>query len=238
MSFTTLSPAVCSAQTKLTILLAAIAVPLNTIFGVVAALQLTRNDFPGKAFVLTLLDLPFSISPVVTGLMLVLLYGRNGILAPYLDSLGLQVVFAFPGMALATLFVTMPFVVRELMPILEVGHLGGLRGRECVLVVHGVDGGYAFKRQCMSIICISPPYTPTGAGHRRRGCCAHTGSIGMGCVYERDAAQHQVGLAVWHHLDQCGMCAVCCTRALSNMHPPQPIQHTHSVPWASLEPWQ
>ncbi len=108
-------------QVKLTILLAAIAVPLNTIFGVVAALQLTRNDFPGKAFVLTLLDLPFSISPIVTGLMLVLLYGRNGVLAPYLDSLGLQVVFAFPGMALATLFVTMPFVVRELMPILEVG---------------------------------------------------------------------------------------------------------------------
>lgn len=108
------------AQVKLTIALAAIAVPINTVFGVVAALQLTRNDFPGKAFVLTLLDLPFSISPVVTGLMLVLLYGRTGIFAPYLESFGLQVVFAFPGMALATLFVTMPFVVRELMPILEV----------------------------------------------------------------------------------------------------------------------
>lgn len=104
---------------KLTLLLAAIAVPLNTAFGIAAALLLTRNEFPGKAFFLSLLDLPFSISPVVTGLMLTLLYGRKGALYPVLDSLGAQVVFAFPGMALATLFVTFPFVARELIPVLE-----------------------------------------------------------------------------------------------------------------------
>lgn len=104
---------------KLTLMLAAAAVPLNTLFGVVAAINITRNEFPGKVFLLSLLDLPFSISPVVTGLMLTLLYGRNGWFGPFLDSIGFSVVFAFPGMALATMFVTLPFVVRELIPVLE-----------------------------------------------------------------------------------------------------------------------
>jgi len=106
---------------KLTLSLAAIAVPVNTAFGVAAALQIARGgDFWGKALLLTALDLPFSISPVVTGLMLVLLYGRGGWFAPAIDALGLPpVVFAFPGMALATLFVTLPYVARELIPILE-----------------------------------------------------------------------------------------------------------------------
>lgn len=104
---------------KLTLMLAAIAVPINTAFGIAAALLLTRNEFPGKALLLTLLDLPFSISPVVTGLMLTLLYGRRGIFFPILDSLGVQIVFAFPAMLLATLFVTLPYVARELIPVLE-----------------------------------------------------------------------------------------------------------------------
>ncbi|KAK9814851.1 hypothetical protein WJX73_000206 [Symbiochloris irregularis] len=104
---------------KMTLLLAGVAVPINTLFGIVAALQLARNDFVGKTWVLTLLDLPFSISPVVTGLMLVLLYGREGWFAPVIQATGFRIVFAFPGMALATLFVTMPFVVRELIPVLE-----------------------------------------------------------------------------------------------------------------------
>lgn len=104
---------------KMTLLLSAVAVPINTAFGVAAAIQLARNDFPGKPIAISILDLPFSISPVVTGLMFVLLYGRKGLFAPLIAQYGFPIVFAFPGMALATLFVTMPFVVRELLPILE-----------------------------------------------------------------------------------------------------------------------
>ncbi|GIL78826.1 hypothetical protein Vretifemale_8195 [Volvox reticuliferus] len=104
---------------KMTLLLALVTVPLNTVFGTVAAINLTRNDFPGKVFLMSLLDLPFSISPVVTGLMLTLLYGRTGWFAALLRETGISVVFAFTGMALATMFVTLPFVVRELIPILE-----------------------------------------------------------------------------------------------------------------------
>ncbi|WIA18273.1 hypothetical protein OEZ86_001870 [Tetradesmus obliquus] len=105
--------------TKLTLMLAAITVPLNTLFGTVAAILITRNEFPGKVLLLSLLDLPFSISPVVTGLMLMLLYGRAGWFATALADGGLKVVFAFSGMLLATLFVTLPFIVRELIPTLE-----------------------------------------------------------------------------------------------------------------------
>ena len=103
----------------MTLSLAAICVPINTVFGVMCALELARNEFPGKRLLLTLLDLPFSISPVVVGLMLILLYGREGLLSPLLRHYGLNVVFAFPGMVLATMFVTMPFVARELIPILQ-----------------------------------------------------------------------------------------------------------------------
>lgn len=105
--------------TKLTLMLAAIAVPLNTLFGTVAAILITRNEFPGKVLLLSLLDLPFSISPVVTGLMLMLLYGRSGWFAAALAENSLNIVFAFPGMLLATMFVTLPFIVRELIPTLE-----------------------------------------------------------------------------------------------------------------------
>ncbi|CAL5228594.1 g11755 [Coccomyxa viridis] len=104
---------------KMTLLLAVFSVPINTVWGIIAAIQITRNEFWGKTFVMSMLDLPFSISPVVTGLMLVLLYGREGWFSPVLRAAGFNVVFAFPGMALATLFVTLPFVVRELIPILE-----------------------------------------------------------------------------------------------------------------------
>lgn len=104
---------------KMTLLLALVAVPVNTVFGVTAAIFLSRNDFPGKVVAISILDLPFSISPVVTGMMFVLLYGRNGLFAPLIKTFGFQIIFAFPGMALATMFVTMPFVVRELLPILE-----------------------------------------------------------------------------------------------------------------------
>src|SRR3954462_7236703 len=106
----------------LTIELVAIAVPLNTIFGVVMALSLVRTKFRGRGFVNSLIDLPFAISPVVVGLALILVYGRKGWFGQWLVDHGIQVIFSFPGMVLATIFVSLPFVVRETIPVLrEVG---------------------------------------------------------------------------------------------------------------------
>jgi sulfate transport system permease protein len=106
----------------LTIQLVAIAVPLNTLFGVVAALAIARHRFRGRGFFNALLDLPFAISPVVVGLALLLLYGRTGWFGDWLTQNGLRIVFSFPGMVLATIFVSLPFVVRETIPVLrEVG---------------------------------------------------------------------------------------------------------------------
>jgi sulfate transport system permease protein len=106
----------------LTVEIAAIAVPLNTIFGIVAALVLVRTRLRGKKLVEAFIDLPFAISPVVVGLSLVLLYGRTGWLGPWLTDHGVQIIFSVPGMVLATIFVTLPFVVREVVPVLrEIG---------------------------------------------------------------------------------------------------------------------
>ncbi|GAB4232842.1 MAG: sulfate ABC transporter permease subunit CysW [Elainellaceae cyanobacterium] len=104
---------------KLTVLIAAITVPLNTIFGLCAAWAIARHKFPGRTLLLSIIDLPFSVSPVVAGLMLVLLYGRNGWFGPWLQAADLQVIFALPGMVLATAFVSLPFVAREVIPVLE-----------------------------------------------------------------------------------------------------------------------
>ncbi|HEY9644916.1 MAG TPA: sulfate ABC transporter permease subunit CysW [Chroococcidiopsis sp.] len=103
----------------LTLLISAIAVPFNTVFGLAAAWAIARRNFPGRAFVISLIDLPFSVSPVVAGLMIVLLYGKNGWFGPVLDATGLKIIFALPGMVLATAFVSMPFVAREVIPVLE-----------------------------------------------------------------------------------------------------------------------
>jgi sulfate transport system permease protein len=103
----------------LTLIMAAIAVPLNTLFGLCAAWAIARKQFPGRTLVLSILDIPFSISPVVVGLMLVLLYGRTGLFAPLLEWLDLKILFAIPGMAIATAFVTLSFVAREVIPVLE-----------------------------------------------------------------------------------------------------------------------
>ncbi|MBW4440743.1 MAG: sulfate ABC transporter permease subunit CysW [Plectolyngbya sp. WJT66-NPBG17] len=104
---------------KLTIALAAISVPLNTVFGLCAAWALARRQFRGRALLLSIIDLPFAISPVVAGLMLVLLYGRNGWFGPALQSADIKIIFAFPGMVLATMFVSLPFVAREVIPVLD-----------------------------------------------------------------------------------------------------------------------
>lgn len=104
---------------KLTLMAVVVAVPLNVIFGLCAALVIARKSFRGRTFLLSVIDLPFSISPVVAGLMLMSLYGRQGLLNPVLQALDLKVIFSFPGIALATILGGMPFVARELIPVLE-----------------------------------------------------------------------------------------------------------------------
>ncbi len=105
---------------RMTLMMTAIAVPANTIFGLSAATAIARRQFPGKAFLLSVIDLPFSISPVVVGLMLVLLYSpTNGLLGGIVTSLGWKIIFSWPGMTLATIIVTFPFMAREVIPLLE-----------------------------------------------------------------------------------------------------------------------
>ncbi|MGX1197679.1 sulfate transport system permease protein [Parvibaculum sp. MBR-TMA-1.3b-4.2] len=106
------------AAIRMTLTIAAIAVPLNAVFGIAAAWAIAKFDFRGKAFLITLIDLPFSVSPVVAGLMLVLLFGANSSLGAWLMANDIRIVFAFPGILLATLFVTFPFVARELIPVM------------------------------------------------------------------------------------------------------------------------
>jgi sulfate transport system permease protein len=104
---------------KLTALVTAVCVPVNTVFGVAAAWLVARFEFRGKALLVTWIDLPFSVSPVVTGMLFVLLFGLRGYLGPWLDARDVQVIFATPGIVLATLFVTVPFVARELIPVMQ-----------------------------------------------------------------------------------------------------------------------
>jgi len=107
------------AAIRLTLLVAAIAVPLNTLFGVAAAWAIGKFEFRGKQLLTTLIDLPFAVSPVVSGLIFVLLFGIQGWLGPWLREHDVQVIFAVPGIVLATVFITFPFVARELIPLME-----------------------------------------------------------------------------------------------------------------------
>jgi len=104
---------------RLTLLTAVIAVPFNLFFGVCAAWAVAKFDFPGKAFLITLIDLPFSVSPVVAGLIYVLVFGAQGWFGPWLIEHDIHIVFAVPGIVLATIFVTFPFVARELIPLMQ-----------------------------------------------------------------------------------------------------------------------
>ena len=104
---------------RLTLLTAAIAVPLNLIFGVAAAWAIAKYEFRGKAFLTTLIDLPFSVSPVVAGLIYVLMFGAQGWLGPWLQAHDIKIIFAVPAIVLATIFVTFPFVARELIPLMQ-----------------------------------------------------------------------------------------------------------------------
>ena len=110
------------AAVVLSLQLAAIAVPLNALFGVLLVWGMTHTQLPCRRFIMALLDLPFSVSPVVVGLLFIMLLGRNAPLGGWLESHGIQVIFAFPGLLLATIFVTLPFVARELLPLMEGQH--------------------------------------------------------------------------------------------------------------------
>ncbi|HEY9636659.1 MAG TPA: sulfate ABC transporter permease subunit CysW [Coleofasciculaceae cyanobacterium] len=104
---------------KLTVIVALIVVPMNVVFGLCAAWVIARNQFRGRTFLISLLDIPFAVSPVVAGLMIVLLYGRNGWFGPWLEAHNIKIIFAMPAMVLASAFITLPFVAREVIPVLE-----------------------------------------------------------------------------------------------------------------------
>ena len=107
------------AAIKLTLVIAAITVPVNLIFGLAAAWAIARFEFPGRALLLALIDLPFAVSPVIAGMIFVLLFGAQGVFGPWLLEHGIRIIFAVPGIVLATVFVTAPFVARELIPIMQ-----------------------------------------------------------------------------------------------------------------------
>jgi sulfate transport system permease protein len=130
------------AAVRLTLLVAAIAVPFNIAFGVAASWAITKFNFKGKNLLLTLIDLPFSVSPVISGLVYVLLFGSHGWLGPWLKAQGIEIIFAVPGIVLATVFVTFPFVARELIPLMQAQ---GTAEEEAALTL-GASGWQTFFR--------------------------------------------------------------------------------------------
>jgi sulfate transport system permease protein len=112
------------AAIRLTLLVAAIAVPSNLLFGLAASWAIAKFEFPGKSVLNTLIDLPFSVSPVISGLVYVLLFGLQGYFGPWLQTQGIQIIFAVPGIVLATIFVTFPFIARELVPLMQEQGIG------------------------------------------------------------------------------------------------------------------
>ena len=127
---------------RLTLLTAAIAVPLNLVFGVAAAWAIAKFEFPGKNLLTTLIDLPFSVSPVIAGLIFVLLFGAQGWFGPWLQAHDIKIIFAVPGIVLATIFVTFPFVARELIPLMQAQ---GSEEEEAAVVL-GASGWQTFWR--------------------------------------------------------------------------------------------
>ena len=140
--FAALRSADTLASIRLTLLTAAIAVPLNLVFGVTAAWAIAKFEFVGKSLLTTLIDLPFAVSPVISGLIYVLLFGLHGYLGPWLTEHHLRVVFAVPGIVLATVFITFPFVARELIPLMQAQ---GTEEEEAALSL-GASGWQTFFR--------------------------------------------------------------------------------------------
>jgi sulfate transport system permease protein len=130
------------AAVRLTLLTAAIAVPLNLVFGVAAAWSIAKFTFPGKQLLVTLIDVPFTVSPVIAGMMFVLLFGAQGWFGPWLADHGIGIVFAVPSIGLATIFVTVPFVARELIPLMQEQ---GTEEEEAAMVL-GASGWQTFRR--------------------------------------------------------------------------------------------
>lgn len=128
------------AAIRLTLLTAAVAVPLNLVFGIAAAWCITRFEFRGKNLLITLIDLPFSVSPVISGMIFVLLFGASGWFGPWLQAHDLKIIFAVPGIILATVFVTFPFVARELIPLMQAQ---GTEEEQAALVL-GANGWQMF----------------------------------------------------------------------------------------------
>jgi len=140
--FKSLGDAALWSAIRLTLLAAGIAVPLNLVFGVAAAWAITKFHFRGKSLLITLIDLPFAVSPVISGLIYVLVFGMQGWLGPWLDTLGIKVIFAVPGIVLATIFVTFPFIARELIPLMQEQ---GSEEEEAALLL-GASGWQTFWR--------------------------------------------------------------------------------------------
>jgi sulfate transport system permease protein len=130
------------AALKLTLIAAGIAVPLNLVFGVCAGWAIAKFEFPGKNLLTTLIDLPFAVSPVISGMVFVLLFGRQGLLGPWVADHGIRVVFAVPGIVLATVFVSFPFVAREIIPVMQAA---GTEEEEAARVL-GASGMQIFLR--------------------------------------------------------------------------------------------
>ncbi len=130
------------AAIRLTLLTAAVAVPLNMLFGIAAAWAVTKFEFRGKSFLITLIDLPFSVSPVIGGMVFVLLFGLQGLFGPWLTAHDVRIIFAVPGIIIATLFVTLPFVARELIPLMQ---QQGTTQEEAALIL-GASGWQTFRR--------------------------------------------------------------------------------------------
>ncbi|MEA1675610.1 sulfate ABC transporter permease subunit CysW [Nitrospirillum sp. BR 11163] len=126
---------------RLTLTIAAIAVPLNLVFGVAASWAIAKFNFRGKSLLLALIDLPFSVSPVISGLVYVLLFGLHGTFGPWLRDHGVQIIFAVPGVVMATVFVTFPFVARELIPLMQEQ---GVEDEEAAIVL-GASGWQTFR---------------------------------------------------------------------------------------------
>ena len=130
------------AAIRLTLLTAAIAVPCNLVFGVAASWAVAKFDFRGKSLLTTLIDLPFAVSPVISGLIYVLIFGLQGWLGPWLQSRNIQIIFAVPGIVLATIFVTFPFVARELIPLMQAQG----SDEEYAAITLGASGWQTFRR--------------------------------------------------------------------------------------------
>lgn len=148
---------------RLTLLIAALVVPLNLIFGVVAAWAISKFQFPGKNILITFIDLPFAVSPVIAGLIFVVLFGLHGLLGPWLTAYNIKIIFAIPGIVLATIFVTFPFVARELIPLMQEQ---GTEEEEAAVVL-GANGWKTFFK-------VTLPNIKWGMVYGLILCCART----------------------------------------------------------------